>query len=126
MVVIVIIGLLSGAVTLSVRSYLVSGKQNVARMEISKIAQALDTFYSAYDRYPTLDEGLESLAKPGPKFAEGILSKVPRDPWGRLYEYHNPGRERAYEVICYGADGHEGGAGADMDLSSADDAQTST
>jgi prepilin-type N-terminal cleavage/methylation domain-containing protein len=46
MVVIVIIGLLSGVVTVSVRSYLVRGKQTVARMEIAKIAQAIDTFYS--------------------------------------------------------------------------------
>ena len=41
MVVIVIIGLLAGAVTMSVRSYLVAGKQNVAKMEIANIGQMI-------------------------------------------------------------------------------------
>ena len=120
MVVIVIIGLLAGAVTLGVRSYLVAGKQNVAKMEIANICQALETFYSAYDRYPSNDEGIELLAKPGERFVDGLLSKVPRDPWGRAYQYNQPGRGRPYEVICYGADGREGGVGADQDITSAD------
>lgn len=43
MVVIVIIGLLAGVITVSVRSFLIRSKQNVARLEIAKICQALDT-----------------------------------------------------------------------------------
>lgn len=118
MVVIVIIGLLAGTVTLSVRSYLVRGKQNVARTEIAKICQAIDTFYAEYDRFPTSDEGLEILASETSKFPEGILTGLPLDPWGNAYEYLNPGRETAYEVLCYGADGREGGEKADADISS--------
>ena len=118
MVVIVIIGLLAGAVTFSVRSYLIRSKQNVARMEISKICQALETYYTAYDRYPTSEEGLDVLASPSDEFPDGILTKVPRDPWGNPYEYIYPGRRSAYEVISYGADGREGGDGADRDISS--------
>jgi general secretion pathway protein G len=125
MVVIVLIGLLSGAVTLSVRGYLVSGKQDVARMEISKISQALETMYSAQGRFPTNDEGLEVLAEPSEKFPEGILSKVPSDPWGRSYQYNTPGRGRAYEIVCLGADGREGGDGADKDITSYDAAADS-
>jgi general secretion pathway protein G len=118
MVVIVLIGLLSGAVTLGVRGYLVSGKQDIARMELAKIAQAVETMYTAYDRFPTNDEGLEALAEPSSKFPEGILSKVPRDPWGRPYQYNTPGKNRPYEIVSFGADGREGGEGADRDLSS--------
>lgn len=62
MVVIVLIGLLAGAVALGTRSYLVAGKQAVAKLEISRICQALDTFFTAYDRYPTNDEGIAILA----------------------------------------------------------------
>lgn len=116
MVVIVIVGLLAGAATVAVRSYLIRGKQGVARMELSKICQAIDTFYAEYDRYPTNDEGLESLATPSEEFTDGLLSQLPDDPWGNPYEYLNPGREAPYEVICYGADGREGGEGADKDL----------
>lgn len=120
MVVIVIIGLLAGAVTLSVRSYLISSKQNVARMEIAKISEALNTFYAQYDRYPSNDEGIDLLCRPSEKFADGLLSKVPVDPWGNPYEYIHPGRSKPFEVMCYGADGREGGTAADTDISSVD------
>lgn len=118
MVVIVIIGLMAGAVSMGVRSYLVAGKQSVAKMEIANVCQALDTFYSTFDRYPTNDEGINILTVPSDKFVDGLLSKKPRDPWGSSYQYNSPGRNGPYEVICYGADGREGGEGAERDLSS--------
>ncbi len=118
MVVIVLIGLLAGAVAVGTRQYIISGKRAVAKLEISRICQALDTFYTAYDRFPTNDEGIEVLAQPGDKFAAALLSEVPKDPWGRPYEYIHPGRETAYEVLSFGADGREGGTGADGDISS--------
>ncbi len=118
MVVIVLIGLLAGAVTLMTRSYLISGKQGAAKLEISRIVQALDTFYTVYDRYPTNDEGIAILAEPSEKFLDGLLADVPTDPWGHEYEYVNPGRDTPYEVISFGADGREGGTGADQDISS--------
>lgn len=120
MVVIVIIGLLAGVVTVSVRSYLVRSKQNVCRLEIAKISQALDTFYSEFDRYPTNEEGIEALVEKSDRFPDGILNKLPRDPWKHPYEYRVPGRNSPYEVVCYGADHREGGNGADADLSSSD------
>jgi general secretion pathway protein G len=120
MVVIVIIGLLSGVVTVSVRSYLVRGKQTVARMEIAKIAQAIDTFYSHFDRYPTNEEGLAILTEKSDSFPDGLLNKVPTDPWGNGYEYNYPGQSSPYELVSYGADHREGGTGADADLTNTD------
>lgn len=120
MVVIVIVGLLASVATVAVRSYLLRGKQGVAKVDIAKICQALDAFYTEYDRYPDNDEGIEILAEPSEEFVDGLLAKLPQDPWGNAYEYLNPGRESAYEVVCYGADGREGGEGADRDLSSDD------
>ncbi|MCA9232785.1 MAG: type II secretion system major pseudopilin GspG [Planctomycetales bacterium] len=120
MVVIVIIGLLAGAVTVSVRSYLIRGKQSVAAMEIAKICQALDTYYTVTDQYPTNDQGIAVLAEKSDAFPDGLLNKLPQDPWGHQYVYQNPGRDSPYEVICYGADNQEGGEAADKDISSAD------
>lgn len=120
MVVIVIIGLLSGVVTINVRSYLIRSKQNVAKLEISKISQALETFYTTYDRYPSNQEGLAVLSQASEEFAEGILTFLPTDPWGNPYEYVSPGKVKAYDVTCYGADHREGGAGAEKDITSAD------
>lgn len=118
MVVIVIIGLLAGAATMSVRSYLIRGKQSVARMEIAKIGQALDTYYTAYDFYPTSDQGLRALVEESEEFPDGLLNKVPKDPWGNDYAYVQPGREAAYEVVSYGADKQEGGDAANRDITS--------
>ena len=118
MVVIVIIGLLASAVTMGVRSYLIAGKQNIAKMEIANICQAIDTFYATQGRLPTNEEGLDVLAASDAGFAGSLLSKLPRDPWGNPYEYIQPGRQAPYEVVCFGADEREGGEGADGDLSS--------
>lgn len=120
MVVIVIIGLLAGVVTFSVRGYLITSKQNIAKMEISKVVQALETFYTINDRYPSNEEGLNVLAQASEKFPDGILTKVPRDPWGSPYQYNHPGRSVPYEVISYGADHREGGESGDRDISSAE------
>ena len=118
MVVIVIIGLLAGAATMSVRSYLIAGKQNVAKMEISNIVQALETYYAAYDRYPPTDKGLAALVESSNKFADGLLTKLPKDPWGNEYEYIHPGPDGPYLITCYGADAREGGSAADRDITS--------
>lgn len=118
MVVIVIIGLLASVVTFSVRSHLIRSKQNVAKLEISKISQAIETFYASYDRYPTNEEGLLILTTPSDEFPEGLLTFTPSDPWGHAYEYLAPGRSHAYDIICYGADHREGGTSADKDIRS--------
>lgn len=120
MVVIVIIGLLAGAATVSVRSYLIRGKQSVARMEIAKICQALETYYTAYDRYPPSDQGIEFLVEESEAFPDGLINKVPKDPWGNVYVYLQPGRESDFEVISYGADNQQGGQGADRDITNLD------
>lgn len=118
MVVLVIIGLLASVVTINVRAYLTKGKQSTARLEIATICTALDTFYGATGRYPSNQEGIAMLAKASPQLPEPLLKQLPTDPWGRPYQYLQPGRTAAYEVICLGADGKEGGGGVDADLSS--------
>ncbi len=118
MVVIVIIGLLAGVVTVNVRNYLIKAKQNAARQEIATIVGALNTFYTSYSRYPNHDEGLRVLVQASEKFPEPIIDGKLTDPWSRPYQYISPGRMGPFEVICYGADGREGGEGADADISS--------
>ncbi len=120
MIVIVIIGLLAGVVTVNVRGYLIRAKQNVARQEISTIVRGLETFYATYGRYPTNEEGIAILTRTTEKLPERILDidSEPMDPWGHPYQYNSPGRKDLYEVVCYGADGREGGNGDEADISS--------
>ncbi len=118
MIVLVIIGLLAGVVTLNVRTYLIKAKQNTARREIATICDALETFYAETGRYPSNEEGLELLTQPGDRFPEALLKGRPTDPWGNPYQYDHPGRSGPYDVICFGADGREGGSGAAADIRS--------
>lgn len=120
MIVIVIIGLLAGVVTLNVRRYLVRAKVNVARQEVANISKAIDTFWAEFGRYPTNEEGLDALTDTSGADGEPLLTNPPVDPWGRRYQYNCPAPQAPYEVVCLGADGREGGEGADGDITTAD------
>jgi len=122
MVVLVIIGLLAGVVSVNVRNYLITAKQNTARMEIATISDALEAFYTAHDRYPTNEEGLAVLTTATDRLSEPLLDQRPIDPWNRPYQYNQPGRQGPYEVMSLGADGREGGepGSADADIGSWD------
>ena len=117
-VVMVIIGMLAGLVAVRTRSYLIASKQNVAKAEIANMVKALESFYADQGRYPTNDEGLAILTEGTNSFVDGFLPKIAKDPWDREYEYVSPGSDSAFEVLCLGADGKEGGEGADRDISS--------
>ena len=118
MVVMVILGMLVGLAAVRYRSYLISSKQYTAKAQIANIVKAIETFYAQEGRYPTTDEGIQILAEGTAAWPDGYLDKVPTDPWKRPYEYISPGSTEPYEVICLGADGREGGEGADRDISS--------
>jgi general secretion pathway protein G len=118
MVVVVIIGLLSSLVAVQTRSYLIASKQNAAKAEIRTMVDAMETFFLNQSRYPTNEEGVAILTKGTASYPDGFLKKVPTDPWGRPYEYNSPGAYSPFEIICLGADGREGGEGADADISS--------
>ena len=123
MVVIVIIGLLAAAVTINVRGYMIKAKQNIARQDIGVIVQAVRSFWVETGHYPT---ALTDLTAKSGKTGEPYLDREPVDPWGHAYQYLCPGRNGPFEVICLGADSHEGGDGADSDISSDDLQQPQT
>lgn len=118
MVVVVIIGLLAGLVGINVRGQLIRAKREAARAELSTIQEALEAYYTVYDRYPSSDEGISALTTPSERLPEPLLDGTPVDPWSRPYVYNAPGREGPYEVFSLGADGREGGepGSADEDL----------
>lgn len=120
MIVILIIGLLAGVVTVNVRSYLTKAKQNIARQDIAVIAGALERFQGENNRYPSSEEGIGVLSRKSDKTSDPYLSSEPIDPWGHSYTYLCPGPKNPFAVICLGADGKEGGDGADGDISSDD------
>ena len=119
MVVVVILGILATTVTISVRDYLVTGKQNAAKQELAQLIAALELFYLENDRYPTNEEGLAVLLERTDRHPDGLLRGGDlNDPWGHPYEYVYPGVHGSFDLVCYGTDGLEGGSGASADISS--------
>lgn len=107
MVVVVIIGMLAGAVAVGVNKYIDTAKRNRAKSDIATIVGEVEGFYAQYSRYPSSEEGIEVLGLKG-----GAL-----DPWGKPYEYNTqPGNGEPFEVFTLGQDGREGGEGVDADL----------
>ncbi len=123
LVVITIIALIMALVGPRVLNYLTDAKIKTARIQISSFENALDLYYLDANRYPTTSEGLRALVeRPGGTVVwTGPYLKgdaVPNDPWGRPYVYRSPGEHGTYDIMSYGADGQEGGAGSDADITS--------
>lgn len=117
LMVLVIMGMVAGLITANVHSRMMLAKQNMAKTEIATIVDALESFHLIYGRYPTNDEGLDILTRPTEKSPEPLLHANLQDPWGRPYQYVCPGQQqRPYDVLSLGADGVEGGTGADQDI----------
>lgn len=79
----------------------------------------LELFFLENDRYPTNEEGLAILLQHTDKHPDGLLrGSHLKDPWGHAYQYIYPGLHGTFDVICFGADGREGGTGGDQDINS--------
>ena len=124
LVVLVLIGIVLGIVGGNFIGRGEKAKADAAKIEIGQIGQALDLFKLEIGRYPTSQEGLQALisSPPGVTNWNGPYWKkqaIPKDPWGNDYKYISPAQSAPYEVISLGADGKEGGEGANKDITSA-------
>jgi general secretion pathway protein G len=101
-------------------------KSGLAKARMSEISAQLDMYKLDTGRYPTTAEGLRALlANPGNatnwngpyvKNADTL-----KDPWSNEMIYKSPGdANRPFELTSLGADGKEGGEGADRDVRSWD------
>jgi general secretion pathway protein G len=121
LVVITIIGLIMALVGPRVLNYLSEAKSKAAQIQISSFSGALDLYFLDTGRYPSSSEGLAALVQRpgniaqwnGPYLKGGV---VPTDPWSNPYVYRMPGEHGTYDLISYGSDGTQGGAGAAADI----------
>jgi general secretion pathway protein G len=105
MVVVVIIGMLAGAVTLKVVDYMDTAKVNRAKSDIATIVDAVENYKLTHGEYPDNADGLDKLPL-----------KTRTDPWGNPYQYNSPGQSEPFDVFSFGGDGREGGEGIDADI----------
>jgi len=123
MVVLVIIGVLASLIVPSVLDRVDEAKVTAARTDVNSLMEALKRYRLDNQRYPTSEQGLQALvAKPTtgpiPPNWKPCLDKLPNDPWGRAYQFANPGVKGPIDVFSYGADGQAGGEGKDADIGS--------
>ena len=123
MVVLVIIGVLAALIVPNVLDRTDDARATAARTDVHNIMQALKLYKLDNQRFPTAEQGLQALiarptTAPAPINWKPYLEKLPNDPWGRPYQYLNPGVKGEIDVMSFGADGQSGGEGKDADIGS--------
>ena len=123
MVVLVIIGVLAALIVPNVLDRADDARVTAAKTDVNNLMQALKLYRLDNQRYPTGEQGLNALvakpsAGPVPPNWRPYLDKLPGDPWGRPYQYVNPGLKGEVDVLSLGADGQAGGEGKDADIGS--------
>jgi len=128
MVVIIILGLLAAIVMPRIVGETDRARYEQAKVQMRILEDALKRYKLDNGRFPTTDQGLESLVAPPTTGVVprnyptgGYLDKpvVPTDPWGNNYVYVSPGQNGPdFDLKSFGADGLEGGEGYDADLES--------
>jgi general secretion pathway protein G len=123
MVVVIIIGLLAAVIVPTVIGKVDEARVVKAKQDIQALETALQMFRLQNSKYPTTEQGLQSLItqptdptikhwQPG-----GYLQRISKDPWGNDYQYVYPGTHgKEYDLFTYGADGAPGGEGIDADI----------
>ncbi|MBA2965381.1 MULTISPECIES: type II secretion system major pseudopilin GspG [Ramlibacter] len=123
MVVLVIIGVLAALIVPNVLDRADDARVTAAKTDVNNLMQALKLYRLDNQRYPTAEQGLQALvarptAAPAPMNWKQYLERLPNDPWGRPYQYLNPGVRGEIDVMSYGADGQPGGEGKNADVGS--------
>lgn len=123
LVVLSILALISALVVVNVLPERDRAAARKAKIDLGSIENALDQYRLDMFNYPTTEQGLQALVeipsgesrtdqyRPG-----GYLRTLPVDPWGRPYQYRQPGEHGPIDVFSLGADGEPGGEGVNADI----------
>jgi len=123
MVVLVIIGVLAALIVPNVIERADDARVTAAKTDVNNLMQALKLYRLDNQRYPTSEQGLQALlvrptSGPAAPNWKPYVEKLPNDPWGRPYQYMNPGIKGEIDVLSLGADGEPGGEGKNADIGS--------
>jgi len=116
MVVVVILGILAAIVVPRIVSRPEEARLVKAKQDILAIENALQLYKLDNGFYPSTDQGLMALVvkpstPPVPRHWKKYLKQMPLDPWGKPYQYINPGEHADIDIFTNGADGQPGGSG---------------
>lgn len=121
-VVVVIIGILATFIAPKFLGRTDEARITKAKADIGALESALELYKLDNYNYPSTDQGLQALVeKPGSdpvpvNWKDGYIKKLRKDPWQRDYLYLSPGEHGQIDIYTLGADGVEGGEGANADI----------
>jgi general secretion pathway protein G len=114
LLVLVILSILASVVVINVYKRPEQARIAAAKADISTIDGCLESFNLDCGRFPTSEEGINALIEQpsdvknwqGPYLKKGL----PKDPWGRDYQYSRPGQHNAdsFDLWSNGPDGQPG------------------
>jgi general secretion pathway protein G len=123
LVVVAILAILAAIVVPRIMDRPDEARRVAAKADTAAIVQALKLYRLDNGNYPQTDQGLAALVQkpttnpvPSNWKQGGYLDKLPKDPWGRDYQYLNPGVRGEIDVFSLGADGARGGEGSNADI----------
>lgn len=128
LVVVVIIGILAAVVVPRVMDEPDRARVTKAAQDVQALVTGLNMYKLDNYQYPSTEQGLEALVrqpsgqpeapnwKPG-----GYVDRLPMDPWGRPYQYLNPGLKGEIDVWSFGANGMPGGEGINAEIGNWED-----
>jgi general secretion pathway protein G len=86
-----------------------------AAIDIQQLESALEMYRLQTNDFPTTEQGLEALVQaptidPIPRnYPEnGVIRRLPEDPWGNPYVLLSPGEVGQYDIYSFGPDKLEG------------------
>lgn len=116
-IVFVLIGGLLAFVVPKIYSQMGQAQTRDAALRIQSLSGNIELYRLEVGKYP---ENLQALVRqpPGADKWNGPYAKDAdlKDPWQNDYRYAVPGSGKPYDLISLGADGKEGGEGADKDV----------
>jgi general secretion pathway protein G len=105
LIVVAIIGLIAALIGPNLMGRFERSKEEITKAQVEMLSSAVQAFMIDMRRYPTsLDELINSTDSQwrGPYLAKRT---IPKDPWGRDYQYKCPGDHGPFDLYSFGVDG---------------------
>ncbi|WP_088331192.1 type II secretion system major pseudopilin GspG [Lacimicrobium sp. SS2-24] len=115
MVVLLIIGMMAAFVAPAILGNQESAELKKAAIDIQQLESAIQMYRVRTGMLPTTEQGLDALVnaptiEPMPRNypADGIIQRLPQDPWGNDYYLLSPGEMGTFDVFSAGPDRQTG------------------
>ena len=108
LIVVAIIGLIATLIAPNLIGRFERSKEEITKAQVEMLSSAIQSFMLDMARFPnSLEELINSNE---PKWRGPYLSKrtLPKDPWGRDYQYKSPGDHGPFDLYSLGPEGKLG------------------